>query len=271
MRRAASQAFASCAASRRVPERHDGVADVLVDRALAVDDGVGQRRQEPVHQVGQALRVVLVLLGDRGEAAHVREQHRHDPLLAAEHELLGRLGELLDEHRREVLPEGRADLAPLRMGAQVVGEDEGEVDERAGDQRERRIDKQIALREVVPGHAGEERRHRAADPEQGPGAKQRRERDDREPDQRRDGELGECRVARRAQHRLAEHAFEELGVDLDARHRRLGRRRLEVEEPDRGGADQDQPAAKAVGVGPAVEHVLGRDEAAPVVMREMHP
>ena len=148
---------------------------------MALVSGVKQ----PVHQVGQALRVVLVLLGDRGEAAHVGEQHRHDPLLAAEHELLGRLGELLDEHRREVLPEGRADLAPLRMGAQIVGEDEGEVDQRAGDQREGEIDQEIALPEVVPGHAGEERRHGAADPEQGPGAKQRRERDDGKADERR--------------------------------------------------------------------------------------
>jgi hypothetical protein len=134
------------------------------------------------------------------------------------------------------------------MGAQIVGKDEGEVDQRAGDQREGEIDQEIALPEVVPGHADEERRHRAADPEQGPGGKQRRERDDGEANEHGQRELGERRVARRGQHRLAEHAFEQLSVDLDARHRRLGRRRLEVEEPDRGGADQDQPAAKAVGV-----------------------
>src|SRR5215218_7347308 len=72
MRKAASQAFASCAASSSGAFQNAMMASPMyLSRALAVDDGVGQRRQQPGHQVGQALRVVLVLLGDRGEAAHV--------------------------------------------------------------------------------------------------------------------------------------------------------------------------------------------------------
>ena len=45
---------------RRIPERHDGVAHIFVDIALARQDRVGQRRQEAIHQRGQALRIVLV-------------------------------------------------------------------------------------------------------------------------------------------------------------------------------------------------------------------
>jgi len=47
---------------RRVPKRHDRVAHVFVDRTLAVDDGVGKRREKAVHQMRQALRIVLVEL-----------------------------------------------------------------------------------------------------------------------------------------------------------------------------------------------------------------
>jgi hypothetical protein len=42
---------------RRVPERHDGVADIFVDRALALDDGVGHGREKTVHQVREALGI----------------------------------------------------------------------------------------------------------------------------------------------------------------------------------------------------------------------
>ena len=122
---------------RRVPERHDRVAHVFVDGALAVDDGVGQRRQEAVHQRGQPLRIVLVDLRNRGEAAHVAEHDRHFALLAAEHELLRRLRELLDQRRRQVLAERRADLAPLRLLADVVGEHQGQIDQQARQQRDR--------------------------------------------------------------------------------------------------------------------------------------
>ena len=85
---------------RSIPECHDGVANVFVDRALAFDDGVGQWREEAVHQVGEALGIVLVVLGDRGEASNVREQYGHPPFLAAQYQLLRRPGELLDQLRR---------------------------------------------------------------------------------------------------------------------------------------------------------------------------
>jgi hypothetical protein len=48
-------------------------------------------------------------------------------------------------------------------------------------------------------------------------------------------------------------------MDLDAGHRRIDRRRLEVEQPDRRGADEDELALKAEGIDPAAEKVPGRD------------
>ena len=142
---------------RRVPERHDRVAHVFVDGALAIDDGVGQRRQEAVHQRRQALRIVLVDLRDRGEAAHVAEHDRHVARLAAEHELLRRLRELLDQRRRQILAERRADLTPLRLFLDEIGEHQREIDQQARQQRKGEIDQQLLFREQIPGRPDQQR------------------------------------------------------------------------------------------------------------------
>ena len=115
---------------RRVPERHDGVAHIFVDGTLARQDCIGQRGQEPVHQFGQALRVVLVGFRDGGEAADVGEHDGHLALFAAKHELFRRLRELLDQGRREISTECRADLPALRLLANEARENQREVDRR---------------------------------------------------------------------------------------------------------------------------------------------
>ena len=63
----------------------------------------------------QALRVVLEAFRDRGEAADVAEHDRQLALFAAEHQLFRRLRQLLDQRRRKILAECRADLAALRL------------------------------------------------------------------------------------------------------------------------------------------------------------
>ena len=138
---------------RRVPERHDGVAHVFVDGALAIEDRVGERRQETVHQRGQALRVVLVGLRDRGEAAHVGEHDGHLALLAAEHQLFRRLRQLLDQRRRQILAERRADLPPLRLLAHEAGKDQRQIDRRGRQQGIGEIDQQPVLRVEIPGRS----------------------------------------------------------------------------------------------------------------------
>ena len=62
---------------RRVPERHDGIADILVDRAVMLQHGFRHRRQEVVEQRGERGR--LHLLRDRREIADVAE---HDGEIA---------------------------------------------------------------------------------------------------------------------------------------------------------------------------------------------
>jgi hypothetical protein len=43
---------------RSIPERHDAIADVFVDRSSVIDDGPRERGQEAVEKGGQALRIV---------------------------------------------------------------------------------------------------------------------------------------------------------------------------------------------------------------------
>ena len=49
---------------RCVPKCHDRIADVFVDGSFVLDDRVGERREQSVHQRGETLRVVLVDLGN---------------------------------------------------------------------------------------------------------------------------------------------------------------------------------------------------------------
>jgi hypothetical protein len=42
---------------RRVPERDDGVADIFVDRAFVIENRIGHRRQERIHEPRQFLRI----------------------------------------------------------------------------------------------------------------------------------------------------------------------------------------------------------------------
>ena len=51
-------------------------------------------------------------------------------------------------------------------------------------------------------------------------------------------------IVRRRQHRLGQNVFQHLRVDFDARHGGIDRRRLQIEQARRRGADQDKPAGK---------------------------
>ena len=65
--------------------------------------------------------------------------------LAAEDQLFRRLRELLDQGRGEILAERRADLAPLRLLLDEIGEHQREVDQQARQQRKGEIEQQSLL------------------------------------------------------------------------------------------------------------------------------
>src|SRR5262249_30642555 len=66
---------------RCVPERHDGVADELVDRAQLRLDGVRQWREQMAHEFDQLLGAEL--FRNRREVANIHEHQRQRPPHAA--------------------------------------------------------------------------------------------------------------------------------------------------------------------------------------------
>ncbi len=205
---------------RRVPERHDRVAHVFVDGAFAVDDGVGQRSEEAVHQRGQALRILLVDLRDRGEAADVAEHDRHLALFAAEHELFRRLRELLDQRRRKILAERRPDLPPLRLLLDEVGEHQREVDQQARQQREGEIDQQLLVREQYQDAPTSSAMIAAPNSSSRAGPRIGASQMIASPITNATRQFRGDGVIRRRQHRVGQDVFQHLRMDLDARHRR---------------------------------------------------
>ncbi len=72
---------------------------------MALESGVSSRFMSAVRPDG----LVLVPLGNRREAANVAEQNGHILAFTAKHQTVGPAGQLLDELRRKVLPEGATD------------------------------------------------------------------------------------------------------------------------------------------------------------------
>ena len=105
---------------RCVPKSHDRVANVFVDGSFVTNERVRERGKQPVHQRREALRVILVQLGNCGKASHVAHQDGHLARFPAEHQLLRRLRQLLDQRGSKILAEGVADLAALCLHG-VVG------------------------------------------------------------------------------------------------------------------------------------------------------
>ena len=94
---------------RRVPEGHDAVADVLVDRAVVGQDRRSQRIEIARQPAGQQLR--LHGLADPREAFDVGEHHRDLAPPAADARGLGRAHDLVHEVLRHVAAEHLQPLA----------------------------------------------------------------------------------------------------------------------------------------------------------------
>ena len=123
---------------RRVPKRHDAIADVFVDRSLVLHDDLGHRRQEFVDQVAELLRGQT--LRHRRKPADVAEHDGDGADLAAELQFFRIFGEFGDVMRREITREGFADLALLGLGQAVVEELPQDIDARQHGERIHGVD-----------------------------------------------------------------------------------------------------------------------------------
>src|SRR5215472_511181 len=114
--------------------------------------------------------------------------------------------------RGEVVTERRANLPALFLLAEIIYECENEINQPARDQRISEIDEQVVLDEEIERQADEARDQTAAEHDDDAGGQPRRGNDDRKPKQYGERELGADCIVRIYQTRLAEHAFQNLGV-----------------------------------------------------------
>ena len=203
MSSAASQALTWCSLSSSGAFQNAMMASpiylsmVPLRLRIALVSGVRKRFISAVRPCGS----LLVGLRDRGEAAHVGEHDGHLALLAAEHELFRRLRELLDQRRRQILAEGRADLPALRLLAHEAREDQREVDRRGRHQRIGEIDQQPVLRvEDTTTFRSAPAANAAPSATSVTGPNMRREDDDQQPEQQRGDEFDRDAVVRLRDH-----------------------------------------------------------------------
>ena len=243
---------------RRIPERHDVVAHVLVDRAVPVEYGARQRREQPVDQGSQALGVRLVLLRDRREPAHVAEQHRHVPGFPAQLELARLPDQTFDQSGREVLGEGAAEPASLGLFAEVGPEHQQAEYEADGDDRPGRVEQHAVPGEQEPRPSGEDAGGHDAGDQGRQRAERRHQERHQQPGERRGQDFRRQRPSRTVEVVLRQDHVEKLRVDLHARHQAVEGSRPDVEQARGRRADQHDAIPQLVGPCRAGEDVVDR-------------
>ncbi len=254
---------------RRVPERHDRVAHVLVDGAAVLEDDFRKRRQQAVDELGELVRVHV--LGDRREVAHVAEEQRQRPHLAAKLQLVRVGDDLVHHRRRDVIAERAPHFATLLLHSPIhVDRRRGHQDEEH-ERREGRIEEQaeLAVREPPRQHEDDDGHHAEAAEtsavSRGISAAR--------PMPRRIITAISRAMAKsgRSERPPAENVLQHLCVNLESRQRRVERRGAQIHEPRGAGADQDDHAGDILGVVLAGQHLprgnvrgwIGRTELQP--------
>ena len=184
-------------------------------------------------------------LGDRREALQVGEEERHLAALAAEREARGVGEDLLDDLRRDVARERPGDEA-LVLALRRVAPDGG------ADHREQDRDADRPRIEEPAGAVGGGQDRQAPSPTTttaAPGAGGHRQEDDGGGDERRrrEGERRGDGRRRRREKIAVEDVVDRGDVHLETRRGGGQRRRLQVEEPRRRGADDHVRAAEGLG------------------------
>ena len=233
-----------CVVEGRAEERHDHVADELVERALV--------REHEVHHPGEVLvehpddLFGLPALGDRRKAADVREEHGHLAARAAE-PCAARVGhQLVVDVLRDVLAEQPLHLPLLAAFDEVLIGDASKKSQRHREDRLRQIQPVAACEQ--PHRCPREGRSRDPGEDSGPPRGQNgRGHTDKERGAHNRRQTGA--VSSRPHEPVRQHIVRHGGVHLDTRHPTTGERRLEhVEQPRSRDADEDDLVPEDGGV-----------------------
>ena len=185
---------------------------------MALVSGVSRRFISVVRPCGSSLKVSEIEVKPRTSLNRMVMSR----VFAAEHELVGRLRKLLDQGGREILAEGGADAPAVGLLAEIVDEDERQID-REGSRSAERSDRTAipaARRRYQDTCDQQARRPRCRArasviaPTIGASATSAM------PTSSAVSELDPGRVIRTATAALRQRVFQHLRMHLDARHRR---------------------------------------------------
>ena len=139
---------------RGIPERHDQIADELVERAFVCRDVTAERIEQRVQESHERCR--RQTFADLGEASHIDEHHRQLAIVSAKAQRVRRILDAMEQRWRQILAEGMADLAALAVADQEAERGRGEMGDRAGDDWRQRVKEQSGIGKGEP--RGDKRR-----------------------------------------------------------------------------------------------------------------
>ena len=133
---------------RRVPERHEAVADVLVDGAAFRQHRGGERRVQRIEEAHDAFGVQQFRA--RGEVAHVAEEDGRLARFTTQPQARGIGRDALDDGRRHVALERAAHVLALVLRPQVRRKRARDVGGDPRDAGHQRVEQEIGPREQQP-------------------------------------------------------------------------------------------------------------------------
>ncbi len=257
------------ALAQRLAERHEqaGIDALAGDVANRDEQVIGIDRKEIIEVAADLARG-----GEDGLQVEARVRRQAGRFRQHAHLDAIRGGQLaLQLRRRQPLDlELAAQPAALGVGLGQRAAEQRHEHQRVAQRRRRHVDQPQRPGPGGKAEAAEGDQRQDADREE-PAQPQRRQQDDQQQaeggGQRRLGPAGPGRALGEP---ALEDVLQQLGVDLDPRHRPQ-RRDLLVDEAEPGHPQQHQPLVEEIGRGLAGQHVRCRDEAPRIMPRQMQP
>ena len=203
----------------------------------------------------------LDAFGDGGESGDVGEQEGGVAPLAADAQGIGVVHELLHHRRRQVVAEGSADPAALRLGPGEVDERARHVDEQRHQRRQHRVDQQPVLGVGVPGQAGRDRHRRRPERRAAERLEPAQQEDQRHAQNEHVDELDRLDPGGALEEMAQKHLLQGRGMDRHAGRRQIERGGAQVLQARGGGADHDRMAGDRFTGDLPGQHPPGRDRA----------
>ena len=243
---------------RRVPERHNRVADIFVDRAAVREHDVGHCREIFVDEPRQRLRIQL--LGNGRKAAHIREHDGEGTHLTAEDELARILGDPIGDCRRDITGERLANAAPAFLFVAIQPDHAGPIAEHNGKARQQRVQQQTTGGKLLPARPAQQRQDGDHREHAGNGRQSQQHEFGAEGQKDGEDQLGAARPIRPEQPVAGERLFDGLRMNLDARDRGVDRRGALIVQSGGAGAEHYHAAFDLGAIDRTGEYLPRRDE-----------